>query len=92
MSLEQSVTTSLEALEPDARDGAARDLALAYARELDRYPDTLADLGPKLLAALDALGMTPRARSAALKGGPGAARNPLDELRQRRAERAAGTG
>ena len=87
MSLEQSVTESLEALEPDARDGAARDLAVTYARELDTSPELLAELGPKLLAALDALGMTPRARAAATKGTPGTARNPLDELRARRAGR-----
>ena len=92
MSLARCVTESLEALTPDARDGAARELAGVYARQLDEDPELLADLGPKLLAALEALGLTPRARAAALKGGQSAARNPLDELRVRRAERAAGAG
>ena len=48
------------------------------------------DLGPKLLAALDALLLSPRARAAAQKGmkqsgKPGASR--LDELRERRARK-----
>lgn len=91
MSLVESVRASLEALEPDARDGAARALALEYAAQVDAAPEMLEALGPKLLAALDALGMTPRARSSAVKGAPSAAANPLDQLRARRAERGSGT-
>ena len=52
------------------------------------------DLGPKLLAALTALGMTPAARGAlAGKVNPapdGAVRSPLDELRAKRAAKASG--
>jgi hypothetical protein len=52
----------------------------------------LAELGPKLLASLVELGMTPRARSATVAkgGGPGDGdkRSPLDELRKRREDRA----
>lgn len=52
------------------------------------------DLGPKLLAALTALGMTPAARAAlAGKINPapgGTARSPLDELRAKRAAKASG--
>jgi hypothetical protein len=51
------------------------------------------DLGPKLLATLDALGMTPKGRAAIIgKGAPTRepAASPLDELRARRAARAAG--
>jgi hypothetical protein len=52
----------------------------------------LGELGPKLLAALVELGMTPRSRAAASGkgGGPGDGdkRSPLDELRKRREERA----
>lgn len=64
---------------------------------LDKIADALAahsvasDLGPKLLAALTALGMTVASRGA--KGGSGDApkqSSPLDELRRRRAQR--GTG
>lgn len=90
MSLRESVTNSLQALETDDRDGAARDLATLYAAEIDADPDQLEALGPKLLTALEALGMTPRARSAATKGAAGAAVNPLDQLQQRRAGRTAG--
>jgi hypothetical protein len=47
------------------------------------------DLGPKLLAALIALGMTPTARRAAMGGQNGAPTpGPGDELRKRRATRA----
>lgn len=43
---------------------------------------TMADLGPKLLAALDALGATPKARSATGKAGSLPAKaNPLQLLR-----------
>jgi len=47
------------------------------------------DLGPKLLAALDALGLTPKARTAGKEapGGQPKPANPLDELRARRAAR-----
>lgn len=88
MSLHSSVTASLEALDVDARDDGARTLALAYAEQIDAAPEMLEPLGPKLLAALESLGLTPKARATATKGGPGAAANPLDQLRARREERA----
>lgn len=48
------------------------------------------DLGPKLLAALTALGLTPAGRGAKGGGGGGGVRSKLDELRERRARRGAG--
>lgn len=48
-----------------------------------------AELGPKLLAALDALLLTPKARAAAgdaVKGAGKAAANPMDALRAREDE------
>ena len=46
------------------------------------------DLGPKLLAALAALGMTPASRTNIGKGGTNAVQHsPLDELRRARAKR-----
>lgn len=47
------------------------------------------DLGPKLLATLDALGLTPKARSAVKKGvsDDKPAANPLDELANARARK-----
>ena len=51
-------------------DAAAVKLARLYAAAIDACdtPDALDKLGPKLLAALEALGATPRAR-ASRKGG-----------------------
>jgi hypothetical protein len=48
----------------------------------------LASLGPKLLAALEALELSPRSRAALVKGGArGHGPSPLDDLRARRAAR-----
>ena len=44
-------------------------------------------LGPKLLAALEALELSPRARAAIVRGGRGHSTSPLDQLRARRAAR-----
>ena len=99
MALVESVTAGLAELEPlDVRDQAVADLALKYAAAIDddegwkdRLRDPLAELGPKLLAALTSLQMTPAARSAAVKGAKTDApkRSPLDELRARREARKA---
>lgn len=85
-------------------DKAAAELALTYARRIDGIrddggelvPGDLSKLGPPLLAVLEALGMTPRARAAQVKGAKDERQpepdrkpvNPLDELRQRREQRA----
>jgi hypothetical protein len=79
----------------DPRDLGAEQLALRYAALVDEAKGTAdevkvaGDLGPKLLAALAALGLTPAARQEAVKGGPSGTehRSPLDELRARRAAR-----
>jgi hypothetical protein len=94
MFMSQSVDAALAETEHEARDGATVALVRLYAATIDDAADgdmteTLRELGPKLLAALEALGMSPRARSAATRGAPGGTGpNPLDELRQRRAGRA----
>lgn len=88
MSLSESVATSLAGIEQDPRDAAVRDLVVMYAKKIDEKPGSVFDLGPKLLAGLEALGLTPRARSAGGKlPDTRAADNPLDELRNRRAAR-----
>lgn len=96
MSLRESVQAGLAQLEPlDVRDRAVADLALLYAEHLDddadwadKLRDPLAELGPKLLAALTSLQMTPAARKEALKGAEQAPlKSPLDELRKRRTAR-----
>lgn len=79
------------------RDRAAVQLVRRYAQLLDAVRGTAdehqvyADLGPKLLAALTALGMTAAGRSKTdtPTGTPNAG-NPLDELRARRERRRAG--
>jgi hypothetical protein len=67
-------------------------LAMSYAQAIDDDPALLPEMGPKLLAALVQLGLTPAARG---KGGaPGvqrtAAGEAYDELKARRRQRAAG--
>ena len=97
VSLVDSVRAGLAALEPiDVRDRATADLALAYAAGIDdpmdwgdRQRDPLAELGPKLLACLTALGMTPQARKSATTPAAERPSSPLDDLRRKRAERMA---
>jgi hypothetical protein len=87
--LETSVRAALAELELKPTDGGIAELAATYAREIDRGAE-LDKVGPLLLAALDALLMTPKARAVATKGAPGVgspAVNPLDELRARREQR-----
>lgn len=76
----------LHSLDPETEKGERHAALLRSA--LAEHSVT-SDLGPKLLAALESLGMSPRAR-AALKGGkpddkPG--KSPLDELRAARARK-----
>lgn len=93
------VTSALAAQPAEGRDAAAAELALTYARQIDGHQPCeecgcqgggdLAKLGPALLAALEALHMSPRARNAAKKvvtdDQPSA--NPIDQLAERRAGR-----
>jgi hypothetical protein len=95
VALVDSVRAGLAELEPlDVRDRAAADLAIMYAEHIDdqsdwsdKQRDPLAELGPKLLAALTALGLTPQARKAAVPTVAERPTSPLDELRARRAAR-----
>lgn len=82
-------------------DTAAATLARQYAEGIDSAGDrgeALEKLGPKLLAVLESLGATPKARAAAMKGGPASGsdsnskRAKLDELQQRRDRRARANG
>jgi hypothetical protein len=73
-------------IELEDEDQAKRLAALL--RRVERQA-VLADLGPKLQAALDALGASPKSRAAMQSKGGGAgdgkSGNRLDELRERRA-------
>lgn len=92
VSFRERLDAALSAAPADARDDVAVALAEAYADALDAADrsgivGTLAEIGPKLLAALAALGMTATARKA-VTGGPGVRpRTALDDLRERRAAR-----
>lgn len=71
-------------------DKAAAELAIHYATAVDAGDVPLEKIGPPLLAALAALGMTPASRKALVKEASSGPTSPLDELRKRRAARAAG--
>jgi hypothetical protein len=93
--LAEVVRKALLQISTKDEDTAAMRLAESYAAAIDDAADkgeALDKLGPKLLAALVELGMTPKARAAAAKGGPTNAdsgkRSSLDELRERRDRRA----
>jgi hypothetical protein len=74
--------------EDRAADKHSRAILLALSHQT-----TTSDLGPKLLASMEALQLTPRARKAAA---PGSDRNgvksPIDELRDKRRRRAGNAG
>lgn len=70
------------------QDQAVVELALTYARDIDGGGD-LTKLGPALLAALEALQLSPRARKA-VKIDDKPAVNPLDQLAERRAGKSRG--
>jgi hypothetical protein len=84
MSLREEVEAALDAEPVTSRDRGAAALALTYATDIDAGAD-LSKLGPPLLAALEALGLTPRARKAVKSDGQQPAANPLDELAAARA-------
>lgn len=86
MPMRESVAAAIAAAETDPRDQGAVDLALAYAADIDAGEGDLAKLGPALLAVLEALGLSPRARKA-VKTSEQPAANPLDQLAAVRARK-----
>lgn len=86
MGMEDAVRKAAVAIE--GVDLAAVELAATYGAAIDDGGD-VDKTGPLLLAALESLLMTPRARAATVKGGDrdGRAGSPLDELRARRGAR-----
>lgn len=98
----KSVRAAASSVATEPRDAAVLALALEYAGRLDREHKCaecgrgldvdLAKIGPALLAALEALQLSPRARKQ-VKVSDTPVTNPLDQLAQRRAgkNRAAGT-
>jgi hypothetical protein len=96
--LSQAVRKALRAEQSAPQDVAARRLALTYAEEMDADFDKIEKLGPKLLAVLESLGLTPKGRSIIAGKGvtPRGNRAPTkadqlrNEIAERRAKRAAG--
>ncbi|HEX5120354.1 MAG TPA: hypothetical protein VFW65_34665 [Pseudonocardiaceae bacterium] len=86
--LQRAVTSAARQANLGGRDRAALALAKRYAADLDNGGD-LDKLGPRLLAVLDALVLTPKALAAITKGvtGDKPTADPVDELRSRRAAR-----
>ncbi|XTZ16409.1 terminase small subunit [Micromonospora echinospora] len=87
----RAVAAALKAAPLLDQDAAGKALVRRYAVAIDARPDdpeVLVELGPKLLAALTALGLTPAGRG--VKGGAagGGVAGKLDELRARREQRA----
>lgn len=91
---ETALRIALLALEIKPIDTAVEQLALTYARALDGGTP-IEKLGPQYLACLDALGLTPKARTAVAKGNvgePPATISPLARLRAQHANRTNGSG
>lgn len=83
--LAPAVERTLGELQLGTVDDAVATLAQAYAAAIDtdEEGDALTDLGPKLLATLQALQATPAARSKVkVGGGAGAGPNRLQALRE----------
>lgn len=88
MSITLALERALESVDVTPADAATVALALVYANAIDTGAEDLSKLGPKLLAALESLLMTPKARTAILKGGEDEQpANPVDALRAKRRER-----
>ena len=84
------LASAVEASLVDVQDEATAQLARTYAEQIDAGGD-LSKLGPPLLAALESMLLSPRARAAAKKAVTGAEHtaNPIDQLADRRRSRAA---
>lgn len=88
--IEAALRMALNEHAPEKRDRATVELAMRYARAIDKDASLLAKLGPPLLAALEAMYMSPRVRTAVNKGSPSGpqpgseATSRLDQLAERR--------
>jgi hypothetical protein len=89
--LERAVSGAIRDLAVQPKDSGTAALAKTYAKAIDAG-EPLEKLGPLLLACLESLLMTPRARAALVKrgsdGDDGKPASPVDEIRERRERRA----
>jgi len=81
--LAHAVAETISGLTLADEDKGVAKLAALYASQIDQDPMMLEALGPKLLAALEALGASPRAR-AAIRKGPASTGSRLEALRAAR--------
>lgn len=88
MAITPALNKALKQVDTATADAGTVELARAYAASIDSATEPLSNLGPKLLACLDALLMTPKARAAVVKGGDDEEQpNPVDQLREKRRQR-----
>lgn len=88
-----AVQGSIGSCELSQKDQGAAALAIRYAKAIDggschecgSKGDVLDRLGPKLLAALSALNLTPAARNVPKASMPQAAKSPLELVREKAA-------
>jgi hypothetical protein len=88
--LRQRLDEALAVTPTSDSDAAAVALARVYADAIDAgEPEVLKDLGSKFLTVLDALGMTPLARTTIKRGtsGGAVAETPLERRRRERSAR-----
>jgi ribosomal protein L34E len=100
--LVKSVRAAARAVKTEPRDAAVLALAVQYAERLDKehkcadcgrgLDADLAKIGPALLAALEALQLSPRARRQVKTHGAAPVTNPLDQLAERRAGKSRAAG
>ncbi len=93
-SLAHICAQSLQEIKVQPSDMGVATLIIKYAQEIDKGNlATIARIGPLLLAAMEALQMSPRSRAMVNKGGGNAAptSSGLDELRAKRNQRKNGT-
>lgn len=90
--VELALGRSVRATTVAPESAATVELAKQYARAIDEEAYPLWRIGPRFLETLDALGLTPRAKAALLKGQslPAPPADPIDELRRQRERRRAG--
>lgn len=69
MKLLTAVNRALNAIPLASQDQGAMELARKQASAIDADPEMLKKIGPQLLETLSELGLTPKARSAVMKGG-----------------------
>lgn len=80
-----AIHATINALQTGPEDSGAVQLAHIYAKRIDDDPESLEQIGPKLLAVLESLGATPKGRSLLKAPAGGAKGGKLAAVRNARA-------